>query len=53
MDELEEALRQQDITQEQFDLAIRTADGLKDRLLCDIDFFREYTDKCYDIAAGV
>lgn len=53
MDELEEALRQQDITQEQFDLAIRTADELKDRLLCDIDFFREYTNKCHAIATGV
>ncbi|MDE6601328.1 MAG: hypothetical protein K2K90_04020 [Lachnospiraceae bacterium] len=52
MDELEEALRQGDITQEQFDLAVRTADGLKNRLLGDIDSFREYTSKCYDIATG-
>lgn len=52
MDELEEALRQGDITQEQFDLAVRTADGLKNSLLGDIDSFKDYTGKCYDIATG-
>lgn len=52
MDELEEALRQGDITQEQFDLAVRTADGLRNSLLGDIDSFKDYTGKCYDIATG-
>lgn len=49
MDELEEALRQKDITQEQFDLALRTADKLKGGLLSDIQSFIRYTEKCHKI----
>ena len=49
MDELEEALRQKDITKEQFDLAINTADQLKQGLLNDIQVFISYTKKCYEI----
>ena len=47
MDELEEALSQKKITQEQFDLAVSTCDELKDRLLRDITRFKDYTQQCY------
>lgn len=47
MDELEEALIQKDITQEQFDLAVNTSDMLRNGLLKDINAFIEYTQKCY------
>ena len=49
MDELEEALRQKDITQEQFDLALHTAAALRDGLLSDIQAFVRYTEKCHEI----
>lgn len=49
MDELEEALRQGDIAQEQFELAVNTANELKSGLLSDIDSFKSYTDKCREI----
>ena len=49
MDELEEALRQGDITQEQFDLAINTADELKKGLLKDVRSLVSYTEKGYEI----
>ncbi|MBD5531318.1 MAG: DUF402 domain-containing protein [Lachnospiraceae bacterium] len=49
MDELEEALRQKDITQEQFDLALHTADQLKKGLLKDIHSFKDYTYACYEL----
>lgn len=49
MDELEEALSQKDITQEQFDLAIDTSDELKNGILRDITHFMEYTQMCYKI----
>ena len=48
MDELEEALRRKDITQEQFDLALNTADKLKKGLLNDIQSFISYTRKCLE-----
>lgn len=47
MDELKEALYQKDITQEQFDLAVNTADELTKGLLNDICFFDSYTKECY------
>ncbi|MCM1120001.1 MAG: DUF402 domain-containing protein [bacterium] len=47
-DELEEALRQQDISQEQFNLAVHTAAALKMGLLQDIDSFVRFTQKCYE-----
>lgn len=52
LDELEEALRQSDITQAQFDLAMNTADALKSGLLKDINLFRQYTMKCYEIVSA-
>ena len=52
MDELEEALRQNDITQEQFHLALRTADQLKKGLLKDIRSFKDYTYACYGLIGG-
>ena len=48
MDELEDALHQGDITQEQFDLAINTANDLKSGLLNDIDSFKAFTNKCFE-----
>ncbi len=53
MDELEEALRQGDITQEQFKLAIDTAEDLKKGLLSNIITFTDYTKKCYDIVTSI
>ena len=53
MDELEEALRQGDITQEQFTLAINTAEDLKRGWLSDIDSFRADTMKFYEIMTGI
>jgi Uncharacterized conserved protein len=50
MDELETALHCKDITQEQFSLAIRTAEELKRGLLKDIDSFIQYTNMCYEMA---
>lgn len=47
MDELQEALSTKDITQEQFDLAIRTSRKLKQGLLSDVENFMEYTMNCY------
>lgn len=48
MDELEDALSQQDITQEQYDLAIETSNRLQRGILSDISSFMEYTRKCYE-----
>lgn len=47
MDELEKALQEKDITQEQFDLAIETAGKLKRGLLSDIRSLICFTEKCY------
>ena len=49
MDELEDALASGDITQELFDLAITTSKNLKVGLLSDIDIFKKYTMKCFDM----
>lgn len=49
MDELEEALSKNNITQEQFNLAINTSNELKNGLLCNADAFIEYTQTCYEI----
>lgn len=49
MDELEEALSSQDITQEQYNLAICTSEKLKNGLLKDINTFIEYTLRCKEI----
>lgn len=48
-DELDTALRQGDITQEQYQLALETSVRLKESLLCDINKLRELTKKCYGI----
>lgn len=52
MDELEEALCQADITQAQFDLAVHTADTLKNGLLKDIRLFQNYTIQCYEMTTN-
>ncbi len=49
MDELEEALLQKDITQEQYDLAVNTCDMLKNGILHDISRFKEFTKRCYEV----
>ena len=49
MDELEDALTNKDITQEQFDLAIGTSCRLQAGVLSDIPALVEYTRKCYDM----
>lgn len=49
MDELEDALTNKDITQEQFDLAIGTSCRLQAGVLGDIPVLVEYTRKCYDM----
>lgn len=48
MEKLEEALRQKDISQKQYDLAVCTAAKLKMGLLQDIDSFVRFTKKCYE-----
>lgn len=47
MDELEDALSQKEITQEQFDLAIDTCNKLKNGMLGNIPQFIEFTQACY------
>lgn len=49
MDELEEALKQKDITQEQFDLVLATSDRLQKGLLSNVSDFAEYTKKCLEM----
>lgn len=49
MDELEEALDKQDITPEQFELAVRTSEKLKKGILSNIDAFIAYTGKCCEL----
>ena len=51
MDELEQALLQKDITQEQHDLAVDTCDKLKSGILHDISLFKKFTQRCYDVIA--
>lgn len=52
MDELEDALAKGDITQIQFNLAISTSNGLQNGILSNIEFFIEYTKKCYEKIKG-
>lgn len=47
MDELEEALKQKDITQEQYELALSTSKRLQKGMLSDIAWFKKYTQNCY------
>ena len=49
MDELEAALAKEDITQEQYNLAIETSKRLQQGMLSNISTFMEYTRKCYEI----
>ena len=49
MDELEEALSQGDITEEQFKRAISTSNKLKSGLLSNIDNFVEFTLRCREM----
>ena len=46
MDELEDALSRNDITEEQFNLAISTSNKLKNGLLSDVKAFIDYTLRC-------
>ena len=52
-DELHEALSIGDITQEQFDLAIRTSSWLREQVLCDIEAFSEKTYHFYKKAKAM
>ena len=49
MDELEDALAKNDITHEQFELAIRTSNQLREGLLSNIDTFIDFTKRCYEM----
>ncbi len=49
MDELQDAFRSGDITQQQFDLAIKTSDELKKGLLSDNISLKAYIQKMYDL----
>lgn len=51
MDELEEALREKDISEEQFQLALETGRKLQEGMLANIDSFKEYTYRCVKLAA--
>jgi len=49
MDELEEALRENVINLQQYELAIETSNRLKNTLLFNIESFKDYTYSCYDL----
>ena len=49
MDELVEALEQEDITPEQYQLAIDTAEKLRAGLLQDIISFKKFTMECLEM----
>ncbi len=49
MDELKGALTKGDITQEQFNLALKTSHELQRGILRNIASFAEYTRKCYEM----
>lgn len=49
MDELEDALENNNITQEQFKLAIETSDKLRKEILSDITSFMKYTKRCFEV----
>lgn len=51
MDELEEALSREEITEDQFNLAINTSNKLIDGLLSDIDSFIDFTLKCKEMVS--
>lgn len=48
MDELEDALKSGDITQEQFGLALKTGERLKKEIAGNMDGFLRYTKRCYE-----
>lgn len=47
MDELQDALQKEDITQHQYEQALATSDKLKNGLLNDIDVFKSFIKKMY------
>lgn len=49
MDELEDAWNKGNITEEQFELAIKTCENLKDGLLSNITLMKEFTYKCMSL----
>ncbi len=49
MDELVEALKQKDITEEQYQLALRTAERLRMSLLHDVPSFINFTGACLEL----
>ena len=53
MDELEEALSNEDITSEQYNLAIETCNRLKEETLSDIEAFIDYTKKCLEASSNI
>lgn len=50
MDELQEALKTADITQQQFELALKISDKLQKGLLSDKSSFKTYIQKMYELA---
>lgn len=49
MDELVEALEQKNISEEQYQLAIRTSEQLKNSLLSDINELKDFTFRCKEL----
>ena len=49
MDELEEALSNNNITQEQFEIAIFTGNRIKNSLVSDMNNFKRFTQKCLEM----
>ena len=47
MDELKEALRKQEINQDQYNFALETSNRLQNGILSNISFLKDYTVKCY------
>lgn len=52
-DELEEALENKDITEEQFQLAVETAKQLREGLLSDMKRLQEFTGRCLELVKKV
>ena len=48
-DELEQALQEKDITEQQYELALQTSENLQNGLLADIEKFKEYTYQCLNL----
>ena len=53
MDELEDALVQRDITRQQYQRALETAEWLKNGMLSDLSGFMEFTREYYEMVADM